>query len=416
MPPHVPSVPVLLSAVVVSYNRAAVIGTCLRALGFADEVIVVDKSSTDGTPDIAARLADRVVTVPWTPAVEDTRAFAVAQCQGDWILCLDDDECLSPEAGDGIRRELAAPRADIYCLPLRHYILGVHDEAAYYWPEYHPRLFRRGSVGFTGTVHGGTQLCSDRIAHLPPESGVAIHHLSHRDVAEWLDKCNRYTSRPDRRRVEHAGQDLGSFAHARIDHWLAQTKDAAPGGYPGAAAVLRAVYDLVDRLKTWEEERGLDGAAAFAQVCAGLDAAYAAQPVVASRAGAAAQGCPSPVPPREDAEHAALRARVAELRTGYDANAADTARWAAEAARWETDAARSAAEAASSAADAVHWAGEAARLEADLLMTNRRLAGVEDALAVALRRLDAIETSTSWRATAGARRLAEHAKRLAGRG
>jgi glycosyltransferase involved in cell wall biosynthesis len=53
-----------LSAVVVSYNRASLIGTCLRALGFADEVILVDKSSTDDTLAIATRHADRVITVP----------------------------------------------------------------------------------------------------------------------------------------------------------------------------------------------------------------------------------------------------------------------------------------------------------------------------------------------------------------
>jgi len=68
-----------LSAVVVSYNRALLIGTCVRALGFADEVIVVDKSSTDGTAEIAARYADRVIIVPWSPTVEETRAFAVAR-------------------------------------------------------------------------------------------------------------------------------------------------------------------------------------------------------------------------------------------------------------------------------------------------------------------------------------------------
>ena len=98
-----------LSAVVVAYNRAPLIGTCLRALAFADEVIVVDKSSTDDTPAIAARYADRVITVPWSPTVEETRAFAVAQCAHDWIICLDDDECLSPEAIRFIQAELAAP-------------------------------------------------------------------------------------------------------------------------------------------------------------------------------------------------------------------------------------------------------------------------------------------------------------------
>lgn len=402
MPRHAPFVPEKLSAVVISYNRAAVIGTCLRALGFADEVIVVDKSSTDATPEIAARHADRVVTVPWTPVVEDTRAFAVDRCAGDWILCLDDDECLSPQSGNVIRSELGAPRADIYYLPLRHYILGVHDEAAYYWPEHHPRLFRRGAVAFTGTVHGGIRLCSDRILHLPPESGVAIHHLSHRDVAEWIEKCNRYTSHPDRTRVEHAGQDLAAFAHARIDHWLARTKDQAPGGYPATAAILRMLYDIVDRLKTWEEERDLNGAAAFARICGALDADYAALPVAASRAGGLTCGCPVPLASSEDAAQAVLRARIAELRAHCDANAADAARWAT---------------------DAAHWAAEAARLDAELAAVIQRadveqtaavqrLEHAEQALAARQQRIEAIEASTCWRATAGARRLAEQARRL----
>ena len=119
-----------LSALVIAYNRAPIIGTCVRALGFADELIVVDKSSTDGTGAIAAQYADLVITVPWSPTVEETRAFAVAQCTHDWIVCLDDDECLNIEAIRFIQAELAAPRADVYGLLQRHYILGTHDEAA----------------------------------------------------------------------------------------------------------------------------------------------------------------------------------------------------------------------------------------------------------------------------------------------
>jgi len=380
MPGHVAPVPETLSVVVIAYNRAAIIGTCLRALGFADEVVVVDKSSTDATAAIAARYADRVIVVPWTPTVEDTRAFAVAQCSGEWILYLDDDECLSPQSGAAIRAELAASQADVYDLLRREYILGVHDEAAYYWPEYHPRLFRRGAVAFSGTVHGGMRLVSDRTARFPVESGVAIHHLSHRDVAEWIEKCNRYTSRPDRVRVAHAGQDLGTFAHARIEHWLMRSRDAGAGGYASAVAVLRALYDIADRLKTWEEERDLDGAAAFAGVCAALDAAYAAGAGAGLRRGDVTRGRPAAAVAGEAAEHAALRARIAELRAACDAHAA-----------------------------------EAARLGVALEGAEHALHDTEYALAVTQRRLQAVEGSTTWRATAGARRLAERAKRLAGR-
>jgi hypothetical protein len=350
-----------VSACVITYNRASIVGTCLRAVGFADEVILVDKTSTDETRAVAARFVDRIVTVPWSPTVEETRALAVSLCRHDWILLLDDDECLNPAAVRFIQRELAAPRADLYAFPLRHYILGRHDERAYYWPEHHIRLFRRDAMTLGGTVHGGMTPRSDRIMRVGVDEGPCIHHLSHPDVAGWIERTNRYTSRPDRVRAgdqptaetvvgapteaslsprsrgrhrqiagsragniadaglcrhdeivpvvgslfrpiliadasaspdgvgpmadglsAHAAEpaagtrDLAGFAHARIDHWLAQTQNAAADEYLQAVALLRAVYDMVDRLKTWEEARGQDGAALFRQVCSELDAAHAA--------------------------------------------------------------------------------------------------------------------------------------------
>ena len=310
-----------LSAVVVAYNRAPLIGTCLRALAFADEVIVVDKSSTDDTRAIAARYADRVITVPWSPTVEETRAFAVAQCAHDWIICLDDDECLSPEAIRFIQAELAAPSADIYGLLLRHYILGTHDEAAYYWPEHQIRLFRRGTVTFNGTVHDGTVLHSDNVLRVAPETGAAIHHLSHEDVAQWIEKTNRYTSRFDRQRVADDGLSLRPVRAWRIDHWLSLTRDVATGGYPEAVAVLRATYDLVDRLKVWEEERELDGAALFQRTCAALDAGYAALGWVRDRAGETVATVPPP--PAAADEFGSLRKRLVEFRARHDALVAE---------------------------------------------------------------------------------------------
>jgi hypothetical protein len=312
-----------VSAFVISFNRAAIIGTCLRALRFADEVIVVDKSSTDDTPSIAALYADRVITVPWSPTADETRAFALAQCAHDWIVFVDDDECLSPEAVQFILAELTAPRAEIYSLPRRDYILGTHDERAYYWPEHHVRFFRRGAVEFSATIHACVVPRPDRVLYVVADTGACIHHLSHQDVAQWIEKANRYTSCIDRARVAHAGADLIGFAHARIDHWIGRTRDATPGGYPAAVALLRATYDLLDRLKVWEEERGLDGAALFRQVCADLDAAQGGTPPAdrdgtpSERAGERTTAAP-PVEAAPSTE-ATLRASLRDLRGHHDA-------------------------------------------------------------------------------------------------
>lgn len=262
-----------ISAFVIAYNRASILGTCLRALRFADELIVVDKSSNDGSRSIAEAYADDVLTVPWTPTVEETRTLALSLCRHEWILFMDDDECLSAEAEHHIRAELEAPTGEIYEFPLRHYILGRHDERAYYWPEHHVRLFRRGAVTFSRTVHAGIVRQSDRVARFDASDGVCIHHLSHADASGWIEKTNRYTSRPDRAGIKAGAEGLAAFAHERIDHWMARTKDDMPNGYPAAVAVLRAVYDMVDAVKAWEVESGVTGAALFEQACAQLDRA-----------------------------------------------------------------------------------------------------------------------------------------------
>jgi glycosyltransferase involved in cell wall biosynthesis len=252
-----------LSAFVIAYNRASLLETCLRAASFADELIVVDKSSTDESAAVAARYADRVEIVPWSPTVEETRAFALSLCRHEWILFLDDDEILSAETGPYSRNLLDNPDAEIFAIPLRHYVLGVHDERAYYWPEAHHRLFRKGAVEFVPTVHGGVALQTERTASIPADSGVCIHHLSYRDVASWIERTNRYTDRPDRVQVEGGTGNLIQFAHDRIDDWMRRTTDSSADDYPAAVALLRGIYDMVDRLKAWERERGLDGAELF---------------------------------------------------------------------------------------------------------------------------------------------------------
>ncbi len=367
-----------VSAFVISYNRAAVIGTCLRALAFADEIVLVDKSSTDDTVTRASGLTDRVITVPWSPTVEETRAFALAQCTHDWILFLDDDECLSPEAVRFIDAELSAPRADIYALPLRHYVLGEHDERAYYWPEHQIRLFRRGAVEFSRTVHGGTTTLSDRLYAVPTHGGVCVHHLSHRDVAEWIEKTNRYTSRPDRVRMEDCGGDLTAYAHARIDAWLQAGRSADPSDYPTAVALLRAIYDIVDRLKMWEEARGADGADRLAGMCAQLDMAYADQLAALARprgTGGELQGHSPSLDPTITGHATATGGAANE-------NTQTSAKELALALR---------------------------RLES----AKRRILSDAEELAVIERRLQAIETSSTWRSTAPFRRMLERFPALA---
>ena len=263
-----------ISGFVIAYNRAQLLATCLRSLRFVDELVVIDKSSTDDSPHIARRYADRVIKVPWTPTVEETRSLALRECRHDWIAFLDDDEMLSPAAIEYLRAPRAADAPQVIALPRRHYILGQFDEAAYYWPEHQVRFFRRGAVTFGPVVHGGITVHGERVERLPVTSPSRIEHLSHVDVAQWIERTNRYTSQPERVHAEADDEALIDFAHRSIDHWLARSHQTDRNDYPAAVALLRAIYDMVDRVKVWEAKQGIDGAALFQARCDELNLAY----------------------------------------------------------------------------------------------------------------------------------------------
>lgn len=264
-----------ISGFVCSYNREALIETCLRSLRFVDELIVIDKSSTDQTREIASSIADQVIQVPWSPTVEETRAFALSMCRHDRIVYLDDDECLSAEAISYLNTNLREDTAEVYVLPCRQHVLGRHEENAYYWPQNHVRAFVRGAVEFTSTVHGGLLIGDERkYAYADAATGISFHNISHPDASTWIEKTNRYTSVRDRSgSVDQFSCDMFASARAALERWISQSGEN-PSEYVQAVGLLRAVYDMVDLVKHWEQRRAENGNTLFELTCRNLQLTY----------------------------------------------------------------------------------------------------------------------------------------------
>ena len=90
-----------LSVTVVAKNEAADLGAALASVAWADEIVVVDSHSTDGTVAIARQYTDRVVVHDWLGHIEQ-KNYAASLASHDWILSLDADERVSPELADEI--------------------------------------------------------------------------------------------------------------------------------------------------------------------------------------------------------------------------------------------------------------------------------------------------------------------------
>ena len=94
-----PDGPSLVSVVVPTKESAATLEACLRSVRAQDhgavELVVVDNSSTDRTPEIAAAYADVLVTAG--PERSAQRNLGVELSSGEWVLWIDSDMVLDPD-------------------------------------------------------------------------------------------------------------------------------------------------------------------------------------------------------------------------------------------------------------------------------------------------------------------------------
>ncbi|HTL26509.1 MAG TPA: glycosyltransferase family 2 protein [Burkholderiales bacterium] len=178
-----------LSVVLVVHNAAAQLPACLASVAFADEIVVVDSGSSDGTGACAQQHGARVVQREWM-GFGLQKQFAVAQARNDWVLCLDADERLSPELERSIRAALESPVSPVYRMRRRNRFLGHWLRHGEGYPDWSTRLFNRRNAAWSDDpVHEKVLY-----AVTPGSLEGDLLHESAEDLANYLHKQNRYSS------------------------------------------------------------------------------------------------------------------------------------------------------------------------------------------------------------------------------
>ncbi|MEY3572295.1 MAG: hypothetical protein RJA77_210 [Pseudomonadota bacterium] len=115
-----------LSVLMICKNEADRIEASLASVAqWADEIIVLDSGSTDGTADIARRYTDKVWVTDW-PGYGAQRNRALDLCSGEWVLSLDADEVVTEPLKAQIDQALTDPQltATVIKFPWRTYLFG----------------------------------------------------------------------------------------------------------------------------------------------------------------------------------------------------------------------------------------------------------------------------------------------------
>lgn len=182
-----------LSVILITRNEAASIADCLRSVAFADELIVVDQSSDDGTADLARSLGASVTITPDWPGFGAQKNRALSLATGRWVLSIDADERVDETLAAAISRVVAddttgGPAA--WRLSRLSSFCGAWIRHGDWYPDRVVRLFRRGSARFSDDRVHERLLVDGPVGDLP---GELLHHTMP-DLHDALDKLNRYSS------------------------------------------------------------------------------------------------------------------------------------------------------------------------------------------------------------------------------
>lgn len=179
-----------VTATVITLNEAAHIEACLAAVAWADEVLVVDSGSTDGTVERARATGARVITRDW-PGYAAQKNFAAGEAAHDWILSVDADERVTPALSAEIRALLptAGSRAG-YRVPRLTWHLGQWIRTTDWYPDFQLRLYDRRRARW------GLRRVHESVMADGPVGDLAGHleHYAYRDLAHHVETMNRYTT------------------------------------------------------------------------------------------------------------------------------------------------------------------------------------------------------------------------------
>lgn len=185
----------LLSVVYATYNEEKNLAKSLESIvDLADELIVVDGSSSDKTVEIAKKYGAKVISTTNKPIFHINKQMAMDAAKGDWVLQMDADEVVDADMRKHILKiintedESSQPAA--FWLKRKNWFLGKFLTKGGQYPDPVIRFYKRGKAWLPmETVHEQMEVDG--------EVGWLDGHLMHYNsptFSDYLRKANTYTS------------------------------------------------------------------------------------------------------------------------------------------------------------------------------------------------------------------------------
>lgn len=201
----------MLSIIIIAKNEAEMIKTCLESVKWADEIIVADNGSTDGTLAIAKKYTDQIVKFEGQDFA-GLRNIAFEKATKDWVLYVDADERVLEDLKNEIQNLIRADEHSAYALSRKNVIFGKEISYGPYKKDWVIRLFKKSDFDkWTGKVH--------ETPHFRGKLGYSknsLLHLTHRSLDQIILKSLAWSNIDAKLRLEAGHPEMSGWRFLRI--------------------------------------------------------------------------------------------------------------------------------------------------------------------------------------------------------
>lgn len=178
-----------LTAIIPTGNEIHNIEAVIASVDFADEILVVDSLSTDGTYEKAQELATKVVRREYEYSASQ-KNWIIPQAKYEWILLVDADERVTPELKEEILQILSQPNHKhvAYWIGRMNHFMGKRVHYSGWRNDSVIRLFKRDACKYEDKQVHAEIIANGSVGRLKNK----LYHNTYTTFDKYLEKMNRY--------------------------------------------------------------------------------------------------------------------------------------------------------------------------------------------------------------------------------
>jgi glycosyltransferase involved in cell wall biosynthesis len=183
-----------ISVMLNTFNGGQKLAHCLESIKWADEIVVIDSGSSDGSIELIKKYTTNYHHHDW-PGYLAQREYGMTKCSGEWILILDQDEYVTDELRKKLKEifqntEKYSSFNAGWIRRIEHF-WGKRINHGNYNPSFQPRLARKGKCRWTGFAHTWMEVegGEDKIIRI----NEPLWHDSYNTPFDYFNKINKYS-------------------------------------------------------------------------------------------------------------------------------------------------------------------------------------------------------------------------------